>query len=139
MRRPVDVKAHFQFLFSVSLFPFSQAAPAAIGHAQSPINIANAKKADLPVLRFNYNVVPLSIVDNGHTIMVNYAPGSTLVVGDKTYTLKQFHFHHPSEERINGNYDLVVHLVHADVDGHNAVVAILFEKGAALSPLLDAL
>jgi len=30
MRRPVDVKAHFRFLLSVSLFPFSQAAPVAI-------------------------------------------------------------------------------------------------------------
>ena len=30
MRRPVDVKAHFRFLLSVSLFLFSQAAPVAI-------------------------------------------------------------------------------------------------------------
>ena len=30
MRRPVDVKAHFRFLLSVSLFPFNQAAPVAI-------------------------------------------------------------------------------------------------------------
>src|SRR6202140_2927813 len=30
MRRPVDVKAQFRFLLSVSLFPFSQAAPVAI-------------------------------------------------------------------------------------------------------------
>jgi hypothetical protein len=51
---------------------------------------------------------------------------------------EQFHFPHPSEEHVNGrNYDLVAHLVHVDADGHNAVVAILFEKGAAPSPLLD--
>ena len=30
MRRPVDVKAHFRFLLSVSLFQFSQAASVAI-------------------------------------------------------------------------------------------------------------
>jgi len=30
MRRPVDVKAHFHFLLSVSLFPFSRAASVAI-------------------------------------------------------------------------------------------------------------
>ena len=30
MRRPVDVKAHFRFLPSLSLFPFSQAASVAI-------------------------------------------------------------------------------------------------------------
>jgi carbonic anhydrase len=53
------------------------------GHIQSPINIANARQVDLPPLQFSYSAVPLSIVDNGHTIMVNYAPGSRLSVGDK--------------------------------------------------------
>jgi carbonic anhydrase len=110
------------------------------GHIQSPINITNARQADLPPLQFGYNAVPLSIVDNGHTIMVNYPPGSTLTVGDKTYTLKQFHFHHPSEEHVNGkSYDLVAHLVHADSDGHLAVVAILFKKDSTPAPLLDIL
>jgi len=64
--------------------------------------------------------------------MINYAPGSTLTVGNKTYALKQFHFHHPSEEHIDGKgFDMVGHLVHADADadGHLAVVAILFEAG----------
>ena len=110
------------------------------GHIQSPINIANAKKEDLPPLQFNYNSVPLSIVDNGHTVMVNYAPGSTMTVSNTTYTLKQFHFHHPSENHINGKrYDLEAHLVHADADGHTAVIAILFTKGDTPSPLLDTL
>lgn len=115
-------------------------ATCSIGHAQSPINIEGAKKADLPELKFTYNAVPLSIVDNGHTVMVNYAPGSTVTIGDKTYTLKQFHFHHPSEEQVNGKkYDLVAHLVHADADGKLAVVAVLFKEGATPSPLLDTL
>jgi len=103
-----------------------------LGHSQSPINISGAKKADLPSLRFDYHAVPLDIIDNGHPIQVNYGPGSTLTVGDKVYTLKQFHFHHPSEEHVNGRgYDMVAHVVHADADGHIAVVAILLEHGAA--------
>ena len=102
------------------------------GHRQSPIDMKGAKKADLPALRFSYNAVPLNIIDNGHTIQINYAPGSTLTVGDKTYTLKQFHFHHPSEEHINGHgYDMVAHLVHADEQGHLAVVAVLLKKGSS--------
>jgi carbonic anhydrase len=110
------------------------------GHIQSPINIAHARQADLPPLQFSYSTVPLSIVDNGHTIMVNYAPGSTLTVGDRIYTLKQFHFHHPSEEHVNGKkYDLVAHLVHADPDGHLAVVAILFRRDSTPAPLFDIL
>jgi carbonic anhydrase len=103
-----------------------------LGHTQSPINIAHAKPADLPALRFDYKATPLSIIDNGHTIQVNFAPGSTLTVGDKTYTLKQFHFHHPSEEHVNGaGFPLVAHLVHQDSEGHLAVVAVLFEEGEA--------
>jgi carbonic anhydrase len=107
-------------------------ATCSVGHTQSPIDIKGAKKADLPPLQFNYNSVPLNIIDNGHTIQVNYAPGSTLTVGDKTYTLKQFHFHHPSEEHINGHgYDMVVHLVHFDDQGHLAVVGVLIKKGSS--------
>jgi carbonic anhydrase len=107
------------------------------GRTQSPIDIKGAKKADLPALKFNYNSVPLNIIDNGHTIQINYAPGSTLTVGNKTYTLKQFHFHHPSEEHINGRgYDMVAHLVHADDQGHLAVVGVLIKKGSS-NALID--
>ncbi len=110
-----------------------------MGHNQSPIDISHPTLADLPELKFDYKAVPLSIINNGHTIMVNYAPGSTLTVGNKTYTLKQFHFHHPSEEQINGKgFDMVGHLVHADTDGHLAVVAILFSAGVS-NPLLETL
>ena len=110
-----------------------------LGRAQSPIDVKNAKSADLPILKIDYHAEPLNIIDNGHTIQINYAPGSTLTVGDKTYTLKQFHFHHPSEEHINGkSFPLVAHLVHADADGHLAVIAVLFEPGTA-NPLIDTL
>ena len=112
-------------------------ATCSIGRTQSPIDIKDARKSDLPPLKFDYKAVPLNIIDNGHTIQVNYAPGSTLTVGDKAYVLKQFHFHHPSEEHINGHgYDMVAHLVHADADGHLAVVAVLLKKGPP-TPLLN--
>jgi carbonic anhydrase len=47
----------------------SSYAACAIGQTQSPINIKDAKKADLPALKFSYHAVPLSIIDNGHTIL----------------------------------------------------------------------
>jgi carbonic anhydrase len=103
-----------------------------LGHQQSPINIKNTKKESLPPIQFDYKPAPLKIVNNGHSIQVDYAPGSFITVGDKKYQLKQFHFHHPSEEHIDGKgFDMVVHLVHADSDGKLAVVAILLEKGSA--------
>src|SRR5580704_11537711 len=104
----------------------------AAGKTQSPIDIKGAQTSALPALKFDYNSAPLNIIDNGHTIQVNYPAGSTLSVGGKTYTLKQFHFHHPSEEHVNGRgYDMAAHLVHADAEGHLAVVAILFKAGQA--------
>jgi len=100
------------------------------GHQQSPIDIRKPKKADLPPLQVDYKPSPLHIIDNGHTVMINYAPGSVLRVGDKQYTLKQFHFHHPSEEEIDGkSYDMSLHLVHADEQGNLAVVAVLLQVG----------
>jgi carbonic anhydrase len=114
-------------------------ATCSLGRIQSPINITHAAAANLPALQLNYQPTPLNIIDNGHTIQVNFTPGSTLSVGDKTYALKQFHFHHPSEEHVNGKgFPLVAHLVHADSEGHLAVVAVLFQSGQA-NQLIDTL
>ena len=105
-------------------------APCKNGHRQSPIDIHDPQKADLPVIQFDYEPSPLNIVDNGHTIMINYSPGSFITVGGKRYELKQFHFHRPSEEKINGKgYEMTVHLVHADEKGNLAVVAVRLKKG----------
>ncbi|HSW21939.1 MAG TPA: carbonic anhydrase family protein, partial [Burkholderiaceae bacterium] len=44
----------------------------------------------------------------------------------------QFHFHRPSEERIDGRqFDMAAHLVHKDLAGRMAVVAVLLERGGA--------
>jgi len=100
------------------------------GHQQSPIDIRNPRKAHLPPIQVDYEPSPLHIIDNGHTILINYAPGSFIRVGEKQYALKQFHFHRPSEERVNGKvYDMSLHLVHADEQGNLAVVTVLLERG----------
>lgn len=105
-------------------------APCKNGHHQSPIDIRNPQKADLPPMQFEYKPSPLRIIDNGHTVMIKYGPGSFLSVSGKKYALQQFHFHRPSEETINGkSYEMEVHLVHADPEGNLAVVAILLTKG----------
>ena len=105
-------------------------APCKDGHHQSPIDIRNPLKADLPAIQFHYEPSPLNIIDNGHTIMINYSPGSFITVGGRRYELKQFHFHRPSEEKIDGKaYEMTVHFVHTDEKGNVAVVAVLLEKG----------
>jgi len=106
------------------------------GKEQSPIDIRNPQKATLAPIQFNYKPVPLKVIDNGHTVQVNYAPGSTITVGDHKYELKQFHFHHPSEEKVNGQaFDMVAHLVHGGADGKLAVVAVLLKQGQANSAI----
>ncbi len=81
----------------------------------------------------------LHIINNGHTIQINYASGSSIRIRDKRYELNQFHFHHPSEETIKGKrFPMEVHLVHSDTDGNLAVVSVLLEEGSA-NPLIESL
>jgi hypothetical protein len=59
------------------------------GHLQSPIDIRSPQQAKLPAIEINYEPSPLHIVENGDTIMINYAPGSFIRVGGKHCELKQ--------------------------------------------------
>ena len=102
------------------------------GQTQSPIDIpdADARKGDMPPLLFNYKPSTLRIIDNGHTIQVNYAPDSWVTVEGKRYDLIEIHFHKPGEEKISGkSYDMSAQLVHRDKDGKLAIVAVLLEQG----------
>lgn len=109
------------------------------GKHQSPIDIVSAVKESLPALEFHYSPSALRIIDTGHSIQVNYAPGSTITVNGERYELKQFHFHEPSEERIHGrSFPMVAHLVHQNAHGDLVVVAVLFKRGkpnAFLKPI----
>jgi len=103
-----------------------------LGQIQSPIDIpdASARKGDLASLLFAYKPSPLKIIDNGHTIQINYSPGSFVTVDGKPYELVQFHFHKPSEEKIDGKaHDMVAHLVHQGAGGKLAVIAVLLDTG----------
>ena len=108
----------------------SDYATCGLGLRQSPINIHETIGADLPPIRFTYKPVPLSIIDNGHTIQVNAAGAGSIKVDAEEFELLQFHFHKPSEEKINGKtYEMVVHLVHKSKEGKLAVVAIMLQSG----------
>ena len=105
-------------------------AACAEGERQSPIDIRNGARLELEAIQFDYQPAPLRIIDNGHTVQVNYAEGSSIQIAGERYELQQFHFHKPSEERIDGRaYDMVAHLVHRSLEGRLAVVAVLFEAG----------
>ena len=101
------------------------------GNNQSPINLTGFTEADLPAITFNYNLISTEILDNGHTEQVNVKDGSSITVDGIVFDLKQFHFHTPSENNINGtSFPLEAHFVHASKEGKLAVVAVMFEEGA---------
>ena len=103
-----------------------------LGKTQSPIDIVDAKKEKLPAIGFSYHAAPLNVINNGHTIQVNYAAGSSIERDGKTYQLAQFHFHHMSENAIKGQHTpMELHLVHKDNDGNLAVVAVMLKEGKA--------
>ena len=107
------------------------------GQRQSPINIEGGIRLDLEPIQFDYQPTGFGVIDNGHTIQVNVGGGNAIEVQGQRFDLVQFHFHRPSEERINGRqFDMVAHLVHKDLDGKLAVVAVLLDRGAA-HPLIQ--
>ncbi|MEA5598913.1 carbonic anhydrase [Rivularia sp. UHCC 0363] len=100
------------------------------GTSQSPVNLESAVDADLPELKISYQNAPLRIINNGHTIQVNYRPGSILTLDDEVYELLQFHFHNPSEHQVEGKaLPMELHLVHKSKKGSLAVVGIFLKEG----------
>jgi len=101
-----------------------------VGTEQSPIDISQ-EDGVTDAVQTNYSATALNVLNNGHTIQLNYAAGSTLQSAGQHYDLLQLHFHSPSEHTINGkSYPLEMHLVHKAQDGTLAVVGVMFEEGA---------
>lgn len=100
------------------------------GSRQSPIDIRDGMKVELEQINFDYHPSSFNVTDNGHTVQVMVSGGNFITVNNRMYELVQFHFHRPSEERVNGKgYEMVMHLVHKDGEGRLAVVALLLERG----------
>ena len=100
------------------------------GKNQSPVNITGAIDGNLPELSISYQPGGSEVINNGHTIQVNYLPGSFITVDGTDYELRQFHFHSPSENLIESQqYPMEVHFVHTDVNANLAVLAVMFSRG----------
>ncbi|MEA3405108.1 MAG: carbonic anhydrase family protein [Pseudomonadota bacterium] len=103
------------------------------GKNQSPIDLrdkAALGTQGLASLDIAYKEVPLKIINNGHSIQVNFPLGSYIKVGGHRYELMQYHFHTPSEHYKEGfPYPMEMHLVHKDGDGNLAVMGVLFQEG----------
>ncbi|KAJ9695092.1 hypothetical protein PVL29_010541 [Vitis rotundifolia] len=115
----------------------------AAGKSQSPVDIITNET------ELNPNLKPLSryyhpgkgtLLNNGFNVEVLFDEDvGVLLVDGKNYSLKQMHWHSPSEHRIDGiQYPAELHLVHKTDDGKIAVVAILYQYGDP-DPLLSKL
>lgn len=111
------------------------------GKNQSPINIVKTDAKGGATWKLDYKTTSLriahtehmdNIIDNGHTIQVTVDEGSTFTFGDKIFSLKQFHFHTPSEHTLDGQHaPMEMHMVHQSKDGSLAVVGVLIQEAKA--------
>ena len=115
-----------------------------LGHNQSPINLNLTDEREAGEIEFNYQPTTVEVVNNGHTIEVKgYKSGNTVSIEGEIYQLVQFHFHTPSEHRIdNQSSAMELHLVHQNEAGKLAVVGIEIEAGEenkAIANIWDAI
>jgi carbonic anhydrase len=119
-------------------------ATCANGTNQSPIELTGAAEGAGIAWKANYGNSALvishnehmeEIIDNGHTIQISVEAHNTIEVDGQTFTLKQFHFHTPSEHTLNGQHaPMEVHLVHQSEDGALAVLGLLVKSTSVDNP-----
>jgi carbonic anhydrase len=116
------------------------------GEIQSPVNLRTSSRHEAKhsrKLSISYGETTGEIFNNGHTIEVETEGNNILMLNGVPYQLTQFHFHTPSEHRLDRRgYDMELHLVHSGSDGSNAVIAVFLKRGSnsgALAPIFAAL
>ena len=105
-------------------------------HHQSPINFTSAATVSAPSFTLDVDrEVEFTTENNGHTIEMvpEYADNTkdTMVLGGKTYTLAQFHFHAYSEHTQNNEPAAIeTHFVFKADDGSLAVLGVFVDRNA---------
>ena len=115
-------------------------AACAAGRNQSPIDLFTVAEGEIVDggMSNRYGTIDLAmrrttqvgdLLDNGHTIQVD-AGGSHIELNDLALDLVQFHFHSPSEHRVQGqSFPLEIHFVHSSEDGALAVMGVFVIEG----------
>jgi carbonic anhydrase len=106
-------------------------------HQQSPIALPavnmpwamGGTPLDATTLQWSNMAQTTSVINNGHTWLtaIEATPANSLTYGQETYTLKQFHFHAPSEHTLGGkSFPMEMHFVHQGGMAAFATVVALF-------------
>jgi carbonic anhydrase len=109
------------------------------GRRQSPIAIDDASTLRGPAepISITYRPSTASVLHTGRTLQVDLQGDNSISVRNASFRLQQIQFHHPAEERINGQgFAMSAHLLHRSADGQMAVLVLLLEPGDA-SPVID--
>jgi len=108
------------------------------GKVQSPVNLRSFQaEVDSRSLDFHYELCAASIINNGHSVQLDWNAGHIVFEGKK-YSLVQFHFHTPAEHCIDGvSYPMEMHLVHQGSQGELAVIGVIFQEGPKTNPFLE--
>lgn len=109
------------------------------GRQQSPIDITGYEVGGAGAISFSYGTDATAVRNEGKAVHVDYAPGSTMSVGRRTFGLRSAHIHSPSEHLIDGvGFAAELHLVHADADGDLAVAGVMLDLGGP-NPMVQAI
>ncbi len=107
------------------------------GLMQSPINIlSDHSEEGKHNNTFNFEEEIDKVENLGHTVQLDFEPGSTVSLDGKIFEFKQVHFHTPSEHLIDGmTYPMEMHVVNTLI-GQNKedtpeylVISFLFKMG----------
>ncbi len=101
---------------------------------QSPINILTKwTKEGRHDVSFNVDGRIEKVANLGHTVQLDFVPGSRITKDGKTYLFDQLHFHTPSEHHVDGiSFPLEMHVVSSREEGgatEYLVMAMLFKMG----------
>ena len=114
-----------------------------LGMEQTPIDLKGTIRAETGLVEPSFQQMPLTVLNNGHTIQVNCAPGSRTMISGRPFDLVQFHFHHPSEHLLSGKaFEMELHFVHKSAEGRLAVLGVFIRPGeehAGLTPIWAAM
>jgi carbonic anhydrase len=108
------------------------------GLVQSPINILSfaAGENGKHQITTHFEDKINAIENTGHSVQLDFAPGSTITVDNETFDFQQMHFHTPSEHLIDGmTFPMELHIVNtmkklspSDTTEY-LVIGILFKMG----------
>lgn len=105
-------------------------APCKLNELQSPIDISTQHTTPtINQLTILYKNNAKDIINNGHSVQVNFNDAGGITFEDTHYSLVQLHFHTPSETKINHkSFPMEMHLLHKDKQNHLLVLSVLFKE-----------